>query len=100
MFKEMFCKNYSQAKADVLRSSKRQSFESPMMGSLKLSPSGLASTQARLISQLQLRTFIPSAGLCQRTGGTDSALNAQSPPHPPVWRDKGKRFKAQATDQF
>ena len=26
-------------------------------------------------------------------GGMDSALNAQSPPHPPVWRDKGKRFK-------
>ncbi len=68
MFKEMFSKNYSQAKTDVLRISKRQSFESPMMGSLKLSPLMSASTQTRLISQLQLGTFIPSAGLCQGTG--------------------------------
>lgn len=64
----MVSKNYSQAKADVLRSSKRQSFESPMMGSLKLSPLGLASTQMRLISQLQRRAFIPTAGLFQKTG--------------------------------
>lgn len=56
-------KKYSQAKADVLRSSKRQSFESPMMGSLKLSPLGLASTLMRLMSQPHGEVFIPSAGL-------------------------------------
>lgn len=32
MVKGMFYLKNSQAKADVLRSSKRQSFESPMMG--------------------------------------------------------------------
>lgn len=35
---------------------------------VKLSPLGLASTQMRLVSRLQIGTFIPSAGFCQWTG--------------------------------
>ena len=34
----------------------------------KLSPSELASTQMRLDGELEFRTFIPSTGLCQKTG--------------------------------
>lgn len=78
-----------------MRSSRRQSLESPMAGSLKLSPPGLASTQTRLKSGPQLEGFILSAELCRRTlGGAEGALNAQSSLQPPEWRDKGKkRFK-------
>ena len=50
---------YLQVKARVLKSRKRQSLASPIMGLLKLSPLGLASTQTRLISQQQHRPFIP-----------------------------------------
>lgn len=60
---------YSRVKADVLRSSKRQSLESPMVGFLKLFPLRLASTQLRLIPQWELSSFILPADHCQEAGG-------------------------------
>lgn len=42
---------------------------------------------------LSLGLLYPQLGSVRALGGTDSILNAQSPPHPPVWRDKGKRFQ-------
>lgn len=60
----------------------------------KLSPLELVSTQMRLRSDLQRRTFIASNGFCQGGWEVQTLLwNAQSPTQPPVWRDKGKRFK-------
>lgn len=60
---------YSRVKADVLRSSKRQSLESLMVGFLKLFPLRLASTQLRLIPQWELSSFILPADHCQEAGG-------------------------------
>lgn len=90
----MYSKNYLQAKADVLRSSKRQSFESPMMGSLKLFSLVVCEYSDETDFSATAQDFYTiSWALSENRGGTDRALNAQSPPNPPVWRDKGKRFK-------
>ena len=68
-----------------------QSFDSPMLGSLSLS--ALASL-TRLIPQHQGRPFIPSVVLIH--GGCKKVrtvlCKAQSLLHPPVWKDKGRKF--------
>lgn len=57
-----------------------------------LSPSELASTQMRLKSDLQLRTLIASAGVCQR--GWDTAFEClKSTPASCVEGQKAKGFK-------
>lgn len=84
---------YSQAKADILRSSKRQSLESPMVGSLELSPPGLASTQSRLMSLSDFGCFIPSPRLCQRAVKHRQCFERSKSTATSCWRDKGKRFQ-------
>lgn len=83
---------HSQAKADVLRRSKRQSFESPMTGSLKLSSLGWRVLTRDWSGSVDLEFLYLCLDSLRELGDTDAALNAQSPSLSSVWRDKGKRF--------
>lgn len=81
---------YSQARADVLRSSSRQSFVSPMMGQT------LSLAVGEYSDETDACTSAPhfyTRPLCSRRGlgGSVSALIAQSPTHLSVWRDKRQK---------